>query len=95
MCGAVRLSSWRNWNHWSRENEPSVKTSASCDVGVDIFDLDIWIQVNLVRQPVQVNTVNLGNMSHGWTTAFDDHLERGIVTSKIDSDACGLELYAF
>ena len=64
-------------------------------VGVDIFDLDIWIQVNLVRQPVQVNTVNLGNMSHGWTTAFDDHLEGGIVTSKIDSDACGLELCAF
>ena len=60
-----------------------------------MFDLDFWIQVNLVQQPVQVNTVNLGNMSHGWTTAFDDHLDRGIVTSKIDSEACGLELCAF
>ena len=64
-------------------------------VGVDMLDLDFWIQVNLVQQPVQVNTVNLGNMSHGWTTAFDDHLDRGIVTSKIDSEACGLELCAF
>ena len=84
---------------WCRQIEQLAqlerKNISELFVGVDIFDLDFCIQVNLVRQPVQVNTVNLGNMSHGWTTAFDDHLDRGIVTSKIDSDACGLELCAF
>ena len=84
---------------WCRQIEQLAqlerKNISELFVGVDIFDLDLWIQVNLVRQPVQVNTVNLGNMFHGWTTAFDDHLERGIVTSKIDSDACALELCAF
>ena len=69
---AVRMHVWCHQIEQLGQLEPLVtwRTNhrlAKLCVGVGIFDLDFWIQVDLVKQPVQVNTVNLGNMSHGWT----------------------------
>ena len=40
--------------------------------GVDIFGLNLWIQFNSVKQPIQSNSVGSGYVSHCGTSAFDD-----------------------
>ena len=32
--------------------------------GVDVFDLDFWVQVDSIEQPIKRNSVGLGHMSH-------------------------------
>ena len=32
--------------------------------GVDVFDLDLGIQINSIKQPIKCNSVSPGNMSH-------------------------------
>ena len=32
--------------------------------GVDVFDLDLGILINSIKQPVKCNAVSPGNMSH-------------------------------
>ena len=41
--------------------------------GVSIFDLDLGIQVDSVKQPIKSNSVSSGHMSHHRTSSFDDH----------------------
>ena len=53
--------------------------SASWFFGVNIFDLDLWFQVDSVEQPIKSNSVGPGNMSHCWTPAFDNHLDDSFV----------------
>ena len=43
--------------------------------GVDVFDLDFEIQINLIKQPIKCNSVSPGNMSHCRTPSFKDHLD--------------------
>ena len=38
--------------------------------GVDVFDLDFWVKINPIEQPVKSNSMSSGNMSHCWTPAF-------------------------
>ena len=33
-------------------------------LGVDVFDLDLWVKINSIEQPIKSNSVSLGNMSH-------------------------------
>ena len=48
--------------------------SASCFFGVNVFDLDLGVQINSGRQqPIKSNSVGPGNMSHRWTSAFHNH----------------------
>ena len=32
--------------------------------GVNVFDLDLWVQINSIKQPIKSNSVGSGNMSH-------------------------------
>ena len=50
--------------------------------GVDILDLKLGVQIDSVRQPIKSNSVGSGNMSHCWTSAFDDHFNHGFVILK-------------
>ena len=42
--------------------------------GVDI-NLNLWIQIDSVKQPIKSSSVGSGCMSHCWTPAFDDHFD--------------------
>ena len=43
--------------------------------GVDVFDLEFGVQINSVEQPIKSNSVGSGDVSHCWTSAFDNHFE--------------------
>ena len=62
-----------------------VKTSAVV-VGIDVFDLDSWVPVKLVKHPVQVNTVRPGNIA----PALYDHLDH----SGMNRDVRWLEVHS-
>ena len=51
-------------------------------LGVDIFDLNLWIQINSVKQPVKRNSVGSGYVSHCRTSAFDDNFSHCFVVFK-------------
>ena len=38
--------------------------------GVDVLDLDLWVQINSIEQPIQRNSVGPGNMSHCGTSSL-------------------------
>ena len=40
--------------------------------GVNVLDLDLWVQINSVRQPIKSNSVVSGHVSHHYH--FDDSL---------------------
>ena len=50
--------------------------------GVDVLNLDLWVQVNSIEQPIKRNSVSPGNMSHGGTPSFNDHLDHCFVVFK-------------
>ena len=39
-------------------------------LGVNIFDLNLGVQIDSIKQPIESNSVGPGNMSHRWTSAF-------------------------
>ena len=39
-------------------------------LGVNIFDLNLGVKINSIKQPIKSNSVGPGNMSHRWTSAF-------------------------
>ena len=39
-------------------------------LGVNFFDLNLFIQIDSIKQPIKSNSVGPGNMSHRWTSAF-------------------------
>ena len=51
-------------------------------LGVDVLDLDIWVQVDSIEQPIKRNSVSPGNMSHCGTPSFNDHLDHCFVILK-------------
>ena len=55
---------------------------ASWVFGVDILDLNLWVQTDPVKQPFKSNSVGSGYVSHYWTSAFGDHLNHWFVVLK-------------
>ena len=47
--------------------------------GVNIFDLNLGVQVNSVKQPFKRDSVGSGHVSHHQTSSFDDHLDHSFV----------------
>ena len=43
--------------------------------GVDVFGMDLGIQINSIKQPIKCNSVSPGNMSHCWTPSLNDHFD--------------------
>ena len=39
-------------------------------LGVNVFDLDFWVKINPIKQPIKSNSMSSGNMSHCRTSAF-------------------------
>ena len=50
---------------------------------VDVLDLDFWVQVDSIEQPIKSNSVGPGNMSHCGTPSFDNHRNHSFVTTKL------------
>ena len=50
--------------------------------GFNIFDLNLGIKINSIKQPVKSNSVGPGNMSHRRTSAFYYHLDNGFIVLK-------------
>ena len=51
-------------------------------LGVNIFDLNLGVQIDSIKQPIKSNSVGPGNMSHRWTSAFHYHLDNGFIVFK-------------
>ena len=50
--------------------------------GVNVFDLDFWVQIDSIEQLIKSNSVGSGNMSHCGTPSFNDHLDHSFVVFK-------------
>ena len=42
----------------------------------------LWVQIDSVKQPIQSNSVGPWDMSHRGTSAFDNHLNHGLIVVK-------------
>ena len=51
-------------------------------LGVDVLDLDFWVQVDSIEQPINSNSVSPGNMSHCGTPSLYNHLDHCFVVFK-------------
>ena len=56
--------------------------SASWVFGVNVFDLDLGVQFDSIKQPIKSNSVGSGNMSHCGAPSFNDHLVHCFVVYK-------------
>ena len=50
--------------------------------GINIFDLDLRVQVDSVKRPIKCNSVGSGHVSRRRTSAFNDHLDYHIILNK-------------
>ena len=50
--------------------------------GVDVFDLDFGVQITSIEQPVKSNSMGSGDVSHCWTSAFDNHFDYSFIVLK-------------
>ena len=48
-------------------------------LGVNVFDLDLGVHIDSIKQPIKSNSVGSGNMSHGRTSSLYDHLDHCFV----------------
>ena len=51
-------------------------------LGVNIFDLDLGVQIDSVEQPIKGNSVGSGDMSHCQASFLYDHLDHCFVVFK-------------
>ena len=51
-------------------------------LGVVIFDLNLWIQIDSFKQPIKSNSVGSGYVSHCRTSSFNYHFDHGFVVLK-------------
>ena len=72
----------RRLHHLSRVKLPSVNKSARWVFFVSTYLIWILVQVDPVKQQIQRNSVGPGNVSHCWTSAFNDHLDHGFFVLK-------------
>ena len=38
--------------------------------GINVFDLDFWVEIDSIEQPIKSNSVGSGNMSHCGTSSL-------------------------
>ena len=50
--------------------------------GVDVFDLDFGVQIDSIEQPIKSNSMSSGDVSHCWTSAFNNHLDYSFIVLK-------------
>ena len=50
--------------------------------GVNVFDLDLWVQIDSIKQPIKSNSVVSGNVSHCRASSLYDHLDHCFVVFK-------------
>ena len=51
-------------------------------LGVDVFDLDFWVKIDSIEQPIKSNSMSSGNMSHCWTSACHNHFDHSLIVFK-------------
>ena len=51
-------------------------------LGVDVFDLDLGIQIDSIKHPIKSNSVGPGNMSHCKASSLYDYLDHCFVVFK-------------
>ena len=51
-------------------------------LGVTVFDLDLGVQIDSIKQPIKSNSVGSGNMSHCRASSLYDHLDHCFVVFK-------------
>ena len=78
----LMLNKHRRWFHSSRVKFPFGLNVCELIFWVDVFGLDLGVQINSIEQPVKSNSVGSGNMSQCRTSAFDDHLDHSFVVFK-------------
>ena len=49
---------------------------------VNVFDLDLGVQIDCIKQPIKSNSVGSGNMSHCGASSLYDHLDHCFVVLK-------------
>ena len=59
---------------------PFVNKSAV--LGVNVFDLDFWVQIDSVKQPIKRDFVGSGHVSRCRASAFTDHLDHRFIVFK-------------
>ena len=50
--------------------------------GVNIFDLNLGVQIDYVEQPICRDSAGSGYVSHHRASSFDDHLDHCLVVLK-------------
>ena len=64
------------------EGEVKEKRKEKLILGVDVFDLDLGVKINPIKQPNKSNSMSSGNMSHCWTPAFHNHFDHSLIVLK-------------
>ena len=59
--------------------------SASWVFGVNIFDLDLEVQIDSIKQPIKTNSVSPGHVSHRWTSSFNYHFDHGFKEVQLET----------
>ena len=49
---------------------------------VDVLDLDFWVQVYSIEQPIKRNSAGPGNMYHCGTPSLNDHFDHSFIVLK-------------
>ena len=78
----MMLNKRKRLPHSSRVKLFLVSKSASCFLSMHICDLDLWVQVDSVKQPIWRDSVDSGYVSHHRTSSFDDRLDHCLVIFK-------------
>ena len=76
------LHKHKRWFRSSRVKFPFVSMSASWFFGVNISDLNFWVQIDFIKQPIKNNSVGSGNMSQCRASSLYDHLDHCFVVFK-------------
>ena len=51
-------------------------------LGVNVFNLDLGVQIDSIKQPIKSKSVGSGNMSHCRASSLYDHLDHCFVVFK-------------
>ena len=73
------LNKHKRWFHSSRVKFPFGQYVCELVFGVNVFDLDLWVQIDSIKQPIKSNSVGSGNMSHCRTSTLCNHLDHCFV----------------
>ena len=69
------LIKFSKWFHSSRVKWPQVGMFTSGFFGVDVFDVDLGVEINSIKQQIKSNSVSPGNMSQCGTPSFNDRFD--------------------